>query len=122
MEERLVLMRQLERRFSQASNALRSCACAVPPHPEQSVTETVPLTVLADHVATLKAALAKAESELEIRRPEPERAERLAVETATAPVLREALSELKAERDHWQLLATDLMQRRRRWWSWRQAS
>ena len=65
------------------------------PHPEEPVTETVPLTVLADHVATLKAALAKAESELEIQRPERERAERLA---ATVPVLREALSELKAER------------------------
>ena len=94
------------------------------------MTETVPLTILADHVATLKAALAKAESELEIRRPERERAERLAVETATVPVLREALNELKAERDHWQLLATDLMQRHRRrwlagrslgegWWPWR---
>ena len=92
------------------------------------MTETVPLTVLADHVATLKAALAKAEK---IRRPERERAERLAVETATVPVLREALNELKAERDHWQLLATDLMQRRRRWlagrslgegwWPWRRA-
>jgi hypothetical protein len=33
----------------------------------------------------------------------------------------EALNELKAERDHWQLLATDLMQRRRRWWPWRRA-
>ena len=88
------------------------------PHPEEPVTETVPLTVLADHVATLKAALAKGESELEIRRPERERAERLAVETATVQVLREALNEL---RDHWQLLATDLMQHRRRWWSWRRA-
>ena len=82
------------------------------PHPEEPVTETVPLTVLADHVATLKAALAKAEK---IRRPERERAERLA---ATVPVLREALNEL---RDYWQLLATDLMRRRRRWWPWRRA-
>jgi hypothetical protein len=38
---------------------------------------------------------------------------------ATVPVLREALNEPMAERDHWQLLATDLMRRRRRWWSWR---
>ena len=88
------------------------------PHPEEPVTKSVPLTVLADHVATLKAALAKAEK---IRRPERERAERLAAEAATVPVLREALSELKAEREHWQLLATDLMQRRRRWWPWRRA-
>ena len=43
----------------------------------------------------------------------------LAAEAATVPVLREALSELKAEREHWELLATDLMQRRRRWWPWR---
>ena len=55
------------------------------------MTETVPLTVLADHVATLKAALAKAEK---IRRPERERAERLG--TATVRVLREALNELDA--------------------------
>jgi hypothetical protein len=45
----------------------------------------------------------------------------LAAEAATVPVLREALSELKAEREHWQLLAMHLMQRRRRWWSWRRA-
>jgi hypothetical protein len=55
---------------------------------------------------------------LETLRPERER---LAAEAATVPVLREALSELKAEREHWQLLATDLMQRRRRWWPWRRA-
>jgi hypothetical protein len=36
-------------------------------------------------------------------------------------VLREALNEMKAEREHWQMLATDLMQRRRRWWPWRRA-
>ena len=90
--------------------------------PEEPVPVTVPLTVtltvLADHVATLKAALAKAEGEIEVLRPERER---LAVEAATVPVLREALSELKAEREHWQLLATDLMQRRQRWWPWRRA-
>jgi hypothetical protein len=98
----------------------------VPLTPEEPVTETVPptvpltvtLTVMADHVATLKTALAKAEGELETLRPERER---LAAEAATVPVLREALSELKAEREHWQLLATDLMQRRRRWWPWRRA-
>ena len=94
----------------------------VPLTPEEPVTETVPLTVtltvMADHVATLKAALAKAEGELETLRPERER---LAAEAATVPVLREALSELKAEREHWQLLAMDLMQRRRRWWPWRRA-
>ena len=77
------------------------------------------LAVAQAELVELSRRLGVAEGELEILRPERERAARLAAEAATVPVLREALSELKAEREHWQLLATDLMQRRRRWWPWR---
>ena len=80
------------------------------------------LTAAQGELVEMARRLGAAEGELEILRPERERAERLAAEAATVPVLREALSELKAEREHWQLLATDLMQRRRRWWPWRRAS
>ena len=79
------------------------------------------LAVAQAELVELSRRLGVAEGELEILRPERERAARLAVEAATVPVLREALSELKAEREHWQLLATDRMQRRRRWWPWRRA-
>jgi hypothetical protein len=79
------------------------------------------LTAAQAELVELSRRLGVAEGELEVLRPERERAERLAAEAATVPVLREALSELKAEREHWQLLAMDLMQRRRRWWSWRRA-
>jgi DNA repair exonuclease SbcCD ATPase subunit len=54
------------------------------------------LTALSDHVQTLKAALAKAEAELELLRHERERADRLEVEAAVIPGLREAIEALKA--------------------------
>jgi hypothetical protein len=79
------------------------------------------LTVAQAELVELAQRLGAAEDELATLRPERERAERRADEAATVPVLREALSELKAEREHWQLLAMHLMQRRRRWWSWRRA-
>jgi hypothetical protein len=79
------------------------------------------LTVAQAELVEVSRRLGAAGGELEVLRSQRERAERLAVEAATVLVLREALSELRAERDHWQLLATDLMQRRRRWWPWRRA-
>jgi hypothetical protein len=79
------------------------------------------LSVAQAELVEVSRRLGAAGGELEVLRSQRERAERLAVEAATVLVLREALSELRAERDHWQLLATDLMQRRRRWWSWRRA-
>ena len=95
------------------------------------------LTVLSDHITSLKAALAKAEGEIEQLRPERERADRLEVEVAVIPGLQEAnealketiealkvaleteqsrLAEIRAERDR--LLSRSV---RRRWW-WRRSA
>ena len=109
----------------------------VPLAPEESVPLTVTLTVLSDHITSLKAALAKAEGEIEQLRPERERADRLEVEVAVIPGLQEAnealketiealkvaleteqsrLAEIRAERDR--LLSRSV---RRRWW-WRRSA
>jgi len=113
----------------------------VPLTPAEEVPATVPLTVtltvLSDHITSLKAALAKAEGEIESLKPERERADRLEVEVAVIPGLQEAnealketiealkaaleteqsrLAEIRAERDR--LLSRSV---RRRWW-WRRSA
>jgi hypothetical protein len=109
----------------------------VPLTPEESAPLTVTLTVLSDHITSLKAALAKAEGEIEQLRPERERADRLEVEVAVIPGLQEAnealketiealkvaleteqsrLAEIRAERNR--LLSRSV---RRRWW-WRRSA
>jgi len=96
------------------------------------VTLTVALTVLGDHVATLKGALAKAELAAERAGQERdaanERARLAEAEAATVPALRETIEALKtalarsedraaqirAERDR--LLTREHLREQRRWW------
>ena len=91
---------------------------------------TVTLTVLADHITSLKAALAKAEGEIELLRPERERADRLEVEAAVIPGLQEAnealketIEALKAALETEQSRSAEIRAERDRllnrpWWRW----
>lgn len=91
--------------------------------PEASVPLTVTLTVLADHVTSLKAALAKAEAELELLRPERERADQLEFEAAAIPGLQDTIEALRAALEAEQGRSTEIRADRdrllnRSWWRW----
>ena len=93
----------------------------VPLTPEPSTPLTVTLTILADHVTTLKAALAKAEAELEQLRPERERADQLEFEAAVIPGLQDTIEALRAALESEQGRAAEVRAERdrllnRSWW------
>ena len=93
----------------------------VPLTPEETVPLTVTLTILQDHIETLKTALSNAEGELKLLRPEHERAERLAVEAATVPGLKVTIAALRALLETQHVRAAEAQAERERllgrsWW------